>query len=342
MHTKIIDERTEFKITSFSNYKINQLKKDLNNAILNGNLEKSNFFICELICSGHFLTIWDIILNILGKNIYDCNIKLICYLHIKYEEFKKYMNSIEQEINIRNSLFIRELYCEIMSIIVLSNKVQTINRVIVKSEDLESTKLGFKLKADNIEYVSTVFSTDDPKELYIATNELIYNLNCENPNKLIIFFWIEWILKFTQKLKSNNTKLVCLSRGYPVLDKHKKNVIFLIWDCIKTKKTDNKLINRSIESLINLFCIRYSPSYNNKRVYLLYLSVQLLISNNININIPIVNDFVVIQNIIKKNDYFYKKIKKNEVNLHIEGNAIEDNENIDNKKSKIDYILTTT
>ena len=324
MYTKIIDDRIDFKKVSFSNYKIKEIKRDLINFINNCDIEKSCFFTAELICSGLFIEIWDIIIEILGKNISNCNIKIICYLELKFINFKEYINSGVDELELRNSENIRNMFCEIITILCMSNKVQTINRVKIKKDEYEYSLITSKLKADNIEYAKKVYCNEDPKQLFIAINELLYNIHNTNPNQLLIFFWIEWILKYYSNIKKKNALLTCKIRDYPVSEKNKNNIIFIIWDCIKTKKSDNKLINKCIDSLINLFCIKYSSSCNNKRIFLLYLSVKLLISNNNNINIPIIENKELLVTIIKKNDFLYKKIKKNEINKYLSEEAIDE------------------
>ena len=295
----------------------------------------------ELICSGLYLQLWDIILDVLGKNIYNCNIKLICYLEIKFNEFKNYINTCNDELELRNSVTVREIFCEIITILCMSNKIQTINRVKIKPEELESVNFANKLKADKIEYANLVFSNDDPKELYIAINELIFNINRDNPNQFLIFFWIEWILKYSQKLKKNKKNIDCLMRDYPTTNKHRKNIIFLILDSISTKETNNKLLDKTLQSLINLFCIRYSPSCNNKRVYLIYLAVNIIISKSLNIDIPLVQNIEIINKIKKKNDIFYKRIKKFEHNLHSGDNNIDDEEKlaIDKSMERINMVM---
>ena len=340
MYTKIIDNRFDFKTISFSNYKFKEIKKNLVKFINNRDIEKSCFFIAELICSGKFLDIWDIIIEVLGKNISNCNIKVICYLELKFKIFKDYINSGVDELELRNYENIRILFCEIITILSLSNKVQTINRVKIKAEESEYSALTSKLMADKIEYAQTVYCDEDPKELFIAINELIYNLHSKHPNQLLIYFWIEWILKYYALLKKNNSKIKCKNRDYPVSDNQKHNVIFIIWDCIKTKDNENKLINKCVDSLIQLFCIKYTPSCNNKRIYLLYLSVKLLISNN-NISLPIIENKENLLSIIKKNDYFYKKIKQNEVNQYTGGEPIDEGKKlaIDKSIEKLNIIF---
>lgn len=323
MYTKIIDDRFDFKTISFSNYKIKEIKKDLVKFINNCDIEKSCFFTAELICSGLFIELWNIIIEVIGKNISNCNIKIICYLELKFNYFKEYINSDVDELELRNSENIRELFCEIITILCLSNKVQTINRVKIKGNETDYSFITSKLIADKVEYASAVYCDEDPKELFIAINELIYCLHSDNPNQLLIYFWIEWILKYYSILKKNNKKLTCKKRDYPVTENNKNNIIFIIWDCIKTKESDNKLIEKCIDSLINLFCIKYSPSCNNKRIFLLYLSVKLLISKN-NLSLSIINNKDNLTSVIKKNDYFYKKIKQNEVNKYTGGEPIDE------------------
>lgn len=345
MYTKIIDCRSDFKKKSFSNYKVTDIKGQLIKYVTSSDIEKSCFFVSELICSGLYIDLWEIILHILGKFIYNCNLKLICYIEIKFYDFKMYINSGVDELQLRNSENIRILFCEMISIMCLSNKSQSISRVKIEKNDLDSIHLTSKLKANNVEYANKVFSSgNDPIELFISINELIYNINCENPNQFLIFFWIEWIIKFTQVLKKNKKNTDCKLRNYPVGDKHKKNVIFLILDCIKTKQTDNPLIKKCINSLINLFCIRYSASCNSKRIYLIYLCVNILISKNINTSVPITNDISLIQKIKNKNDFFYKEIKKNEVHKYTGGEGIDDGEksSIDKSMERINIVMGNT
>lgn len=342
MYTKIIDNRFDFKTLSFSNYKVKEIKKQLIKYVTNSDIEKSCFFVSELICSGLYVELWEIIIHILGKFIYNCNLKLICYIEIKFRNFKMYVNSGVDDLQLRNSENIRYMFCEIISIMCLSNKSQSISRVNIEKNDLDSIHLTSKLKADKVEYANKVFSSgDDPNELFISVNELVYNINNKNPNQFLIFFWIEWIIKFTQVLKKNKKSTACRTRSYPVENKHKKNVIFLIWDCIKTKQTDNPLIKKCIESLINIFCIRYSQSCNSKRIYLLYLSVNLLISKNINISAPITTDISLIDKIKNKNDFFYKQIKKNEINEYTSGEVIDDGQknSIDKSIERINIVM---
>jgi len=332
MYTKIIDDRIDFKVISFSNYKIKEIKKDIIKFINNCDIEKCCFFSADLICSGLFLELWDIIINVLGKNISICNVKLICYLDLKFIYFKEFINSGIDEIELRNSQNIRELFCEIISVLCLSNKIQTVSRVKIQKDEIDYSTIANKLKADNIEYSKLVYKDNDPKELFIAINELVFNIHNDNPNQLLIYFWIEWILKYFSKIKKHKN-IVCEKRNYPVSEKDKNNIIFIIWDCIKTKESDNALINKCIDSLINLFCIRYSSSCNNKRVFLIYLAVKLLISKNINLDVPIVENKDLLHSIIKKNDYIYKKIKKNEINQYTGGEPIDEGRKLQIDKS---------
>ncbi|MDP5009533.1 MAG: regulatory signaling modulator protein AmpE, partial [Glaciimonas sp.] len=48
------------------------------------------------------------------------------------------------------------------------------------------------LKAPNINYVNKYYKNNDPKEYYIAFNELIYHLE-ETKNNIYLFYWIDWI-----------------------------------------------------------------------------------------------------------------------------------------------------
>ena len=55
-----------------------------------------------------------------------------------------------------------------------------------------------------VNYIDNVFKDDDPKELLIPLNELIYNL--ENNNIIDTCYWFEWILEFENICKKKKKK----------------------------------------------------------------------------------------------------------------------------------------
>jgi hypothetical protein len=90
-------------------------------------------------------------------------------------------------------------------------------------------------------------------------------------------------------------------------------VIWLIWDAIldRVESKPDVLQKQIIDSILNLFCIKYTTACSKKRRYLLYFAIA-VITEPYNINIPIVNNKGLVENTLDEIDTIYKQIKKNE------------------------------
>ena len=167
-----------------------------------------------------------------------------------------------------------------------------------------------RFKADNLNYVNPIFKKEDPKDVFIAMNEMMYHLE-KTRNIISVCYWIEWILNF--ELQDKKAKYVGARREYSVSDKYKQDVIWLIWDGLrqfvnKMSVTHIKIFN----ALLTLFSFKYTTSIKRKRVYLIY-SVVYLIIENVDLTIKIINDKSMIMMLIKNGEKIFKQLKKNEV-----------------------------
>lgn len=306
----------EFKGISFSKYKLIEVKKELVNSINDNKIENALYMSAELICSGHFKELWEIMLLILGKNIHLANIKLPIYLKIKFDTFKDILNGgyVDFEIKMRNNTKIRDLFAELIIILTYSNKKTTIERVKINKKEFDLTDLNGKLKADNINYNKDVFYKEDPKELFIAINEFCYNLIPKVANMLHACYWIEYVLEFENICNKKKIKCKCERRTFaPVSDKDQYDIIWIIWDALLQQSTKkDKMIIKTMNSLLNLFSIRYSSGVKRKRIYLLYYAVS-LITEPINYkNQVLLKNPEMLKQIKSKINLIYKEIKKNE------------------------------
>jgi len=329
-NTDIDDIREHFNNITFSNYQKSKVRKELTNCIYKNKIENTLYWCGELVCSGHFLDIWDIIILYYTKYIYTINPKLVIYLSMRFDNFKSILTNgyTENILRLRNNIKIRNIFSEILLILCFSKKNQTFEPYkLDKSEEFDLLNMSSRFKAPHIDYIKPIYQDEDPKELVIPVNEIIYSL--ESEDLLNVYHWFEWILEYENKMSKDKKTFVCETRIYAPSG-CQKDIIWIIWDIIfyYLKKTDYSIYNKLdkttvkkqvnlksqiINSLYNLFIIKYNPTTKRRRKLLIYVAFKFILTN-IDINTPIISSSVKqqVEIVLEKNDNIYHEIKKNE------------------------------
>jgi hypothetical protein len=323
MDNEINDIRSakDFKGITFSEFKKSDVKKELLKCLISSNIESSIYWSAELICSGNYSDLWDIIIYFFSKYIHLGNPKLSVYLEVRIQTFKTILQNgyVQSEISMRNNSKIRKLFGEIMFILCSVKRRHCFESINIKKEEFEMINMTNKLKAPDVYYANSVFKKDDPKELFIAINELVYNISNDGKNTIQACYWIEWIMEFEHICKSKKEKCLGERRSdIPVDSKFQMDIIWIIWDVLLYYSNDkNELIKKIMKSLMNLYCLRYNNSQSifKKRKYLIYYAVSILTETIINIGSEELlsneqKEKLVI--VLNKIDNIYKQIKKNE------------------------------
>ena len=313
-----IREIADFKQITFSGYQKSKVKLELIKNISNNKIEPSCYWSIELICSGNYLDLWEIIILICSKYIHIGNPKLIIYLELRYKNFKEIIENgyIDNELRLRNNIKIRKLFAEIICILCLSPKKHIVQIIKIDPIEFDITLLTDKLKADKINYCENFFKNNDPKQLFIPMNEFTYQLY--KKDIISATYWLEWILQFDKICKSNKINLICETRSnYNVPFEGQKDVIWLIWDAIYNEIENQpintqKILKKIINSLSNLFTLKYTTACKYRRKNILYFAINLL-TEHINYNIPINLNLEYTNQIINKINTLYKDIKLNEI-----------------------------
>ena len=310
-----IRESKDFKGVSFSKFKRTDVKKELLKSLSNSKIEPACYWSAELICAGHYGELWEIILFFYSKYIHVGNPKVSIYLDLRIQHFKEIIRNgyAKNELKMRNNVKIRKLFCEIMCVLCESKKKHSFDQIKITKEDFDLTIATDRFKAPNVTYAESVFLKEDPKQLFIALNELSYNLSKEGKNSVNACYWVEWIIEFEAACKVKKEKCVCERRKVAVDPAFQKDVVWIIWDVFLEKSTAlNPVIVKIIKSLLNLFILRYNNSCSRKRKNILYFVIEIL-TNNISIEEEIVTNKEKVSAIIQKIDSVYRQIKQNEV-----------------------------
>ena len=327
----INDVRNTFKNITFSNFQKSKARYELIKSLCDEKIENACYWSAEFICSGHYLELWDIILYFVYKYIHNGNPKLALYLNMRYNNFETIINNgySQNILVLRNNDKIRKLFCEIICVLCYSVKKNVICDIkLDKNESFDIASMSERFKAPNVSYIEYILKDDDPKELIIPINELVYNLI--NKNIINVYYWLEWIIEYENICKKKKKKCACENRSFaPKGSTH--DIIWIIWDILlyysdpsltsrtynlhnnnNNNNNNNEIKYKIIKSLLELFVIKYSNSVKKKRKYIMYFAFALLIEHN-PINSAIITYPEKIEAIVSKIDNIYKDIKKNEI-----------------------------
>jgi hypothetical protein len=315
---EINDVRTpaEFRGYTFSNYKKIDAKKLMIDAMNKSKVEPACYWCVEMVCAGHFADIWEIIIFYTSKYIHLGNPKIAIYLDMRYSVFRNIMNQNfhASEIDVRNNPKIRRLFAEIICTITLSDKKPSLEQVkINSSEEFDMTQMSNKLRADSTQYIDEFFKPKDPRGLYIALNEFAYAISSTGSNMASACYWTEWILEFETICKRRKEPVRCVNRQYTVGDKFRGNIIWILWDILSSgsEKHSNGIVDKTMKSLLNLFCIKYTDATSKRRRYLLYYAIGLL-TESVPLSGEILPNRDLLQTVTNQVEELYKQVKKNE------------------------------
>jgi len=309
--SEINDIRMQFRGISFSGYKKTEVRNEFIKSMLNNKIESACHWCAELVCAGHYMDIWEIILHYTGKHIHLGNPKLATYLEMRYNIFRNIMiqGHYTTELQLRNNSNIRKLFAEVVATLCISNKKHSFEPInINREEEFDMTQMTERLKAPNVKFAESIFMKEDPKELFIALNEFAYNISIKNIRTAC--YWIEWVIDFDAICTKRKQPCRCQRRPMNVESKFQRDIIWLIWDVLLNEVKD-PMLTKIMKSVLELFCIKYTTAACKKRRYLLYFAVGLL-TETVQTNIDIITDKTILQNVIEKINGIYKEIKKNE------------------------------
>jgi hypothetical protein len=315
-----IRSESDFRGITFSSYKKTDVRKELLNSLSSSKIEPSCYWSAELVCSGHYLELWDIIITFASKYIHLANPKLPLYIEMRYESFKSIISNgyVGNELRLRNHPKMRSLFAEIVCVLCNSKRQHKYESVKIKKKDeYDIATMSQRLKAPRMDYAQEFFRERDPKEIFIAMNEFAYHISRDSKNTLLACYWVEWVVEFETICKAKKETCLCERRAHiPVDDKLQFDPIWMIWDMIiaRSNQADeySPLTQKIVNSLLRIYCVRFTPGVRKKRRYLLYFAISLL-TTEYDSRIEMINDRLVIETAVENINAIYKQIKQHEI-----------------------------
>lgn len=328
--TFLTDPRVEkdFQSKTFSKYKLYEVKRQLMKTLKDGKIEESCYWSAEMICSGHFGDLWEVVIEFYGRHVYHENPKLSIYLSRRVLEFVSKIKEEEKKskgsiIQLRNDVWVRETFGEIMCILCETKQALEFQDIRISPEMLNLDNIPHRVQAPSFAYVLQFMKEGENQcaEFFVAMNELIFHLiEEETKNIYSCCFWIDWIFMFAmaQKKYYQEKKLNCHPRLIPNLKPiYHQEFVWLIWEVVMlvAVKLNHPLIIEIISSLLCLFTVKYEGWKRTavKRKHLLKFAFLLLIEESASSR-PLCQESTkqkihqVKENLFK----IYQKIKKNE------------------------------
>jgi hypothetical protein len=309
---------SEFKGTTFSEFKKTDVKKELLNSLINSKIEPACYWSAELICAGHYGDLWEVILFFYSKYVHLGNPKIAIYLELRITNFRSIITSgySDNELRMRNSDKIRKLFCEIMCVLCDAKRKHSFDSIKLTKADFDMTQIKDKFKAPSTKYWDDILTSEYPRELLPFINELGYSISKEGNNIMNACYWIEWIIEFETRCKAQKEKIKCERRSnIPVDVKLQMEIIWIIWDLfLRESESRSKITKKLIDALLTLFTLKYTSGCHKKRKNILYFVVSIL-CENINTDEEIIrkSQQEIVSNILKKINTVYAQIKKNEM-----------------------------
>ncbi len=315
-NTDINDIRTapQFRGYSFSKFKKTEVKNQMVDNMRKAKVEPAVYWCAELVCAGHYLDVWEIIMSFFAKYIHLANPRLVIYLAMRFSIFKNIVAQglYTSELQLRNNRDVRKIFAEVVCNLSLSPKKPAFEPVkINRVEEFDMTQMPERLKADSTHYIEPIWEREDPKEIIIALNEFAYHLN--KKNMVQACYWIEWMVEFNAICNNRKEPTKCQRRKYAVDNKYSREIIWLVWDVLihKANEMGDAFIVKAMGAANELFCAKYTTATCKKRRYLLYFAVS-LVTESVNAAIPIVTNHDVLANVVEQIDNIYSQIKENE------------------------------
>lgn len=306
----ILDQRTivDFQKFTFSGHLRSHVFKVLDENIKLGHADYACYWSLELICSGLTHSLWQTLFESVAHHINRAAPNSFLYLLKMYEKFSPIESqySILHITDIRNNNDVRNLVCETAASLAMCRKHKLPPLPKIKPEhDFQQITIQENLKSPSANYALVLLKQDDPYELRIPLNELVFCLRPETRDFSKALYWISWILKFASQYKKQSKQpLVCGFRGNQFIDeKFGRNVVWMLWEVVlysARSSPQSGVLSPYMDALFKLHCLRWNPSLLKSRLcFLITATMFVCESTTLDIHYSVPQNISVVHGVVE-------------------------------------------
>ena len=305
----IHDPRTvlDFQKFTFSGHLRNHVYRVLDENIKLGHADYACYWTLELMCSGLVHSYWNTVFLSCASHINRAAPNVFLYLVRMYERFSPYEGqySVQYMTDIRNNADARHLLCEVSASVTLCKKSKLPTLPRIKPEhDFDKVIIQENLKSPSSMHARPIMKQEDPMELYIPTNELMFCLRPETRDSIRALYWVSWILAYAAKYKVDRKEyLSCAYRSNDyVEERYLRSPIWILWSCVlETTRTSPQsgVLTPYIDALYKMYCLRWAKGDLKKRIPFLTTAIIFVCeSNTLDIHYAVPQNIAIVQDII--------------------------------------------
>jgi hypothetical protein len=306
----VLDTRTvaDFQKFTFSGHLRNHVYKVLDENVKLGHADYACYWTLELLCSGLVHSLWQTLFEASAHHINRAAPNVFLYLVRMYEKFAPIEGqySVLAMTDMRNNMEVRNLVCEVAASLAMLRKNKLPPLPTIKPEhDFNTLTINENLKAPSSNYARHLVKNDDPLDLYVPVNELVYCLRPETRDMTRALYWVAWILKFSSVYKkTNKVNLDCSFRINSFIDQaHARHAVWLLWniviDAVRSSPQSGVLMPY-IDALYKLHCLRWTPTVLKNRICFLTTAIMFICeSNTLDIHYPVPQNIMVVKSLIE-------------------------------------------
>ena len=325
----VCDIRTskDFKGATISGYKKADVIQAFQNAIVNNRIEEALYWNVELHNSTYTKEIFNSIKNVYLKYIHVNNPKLFFYILQRENDYNKLIEYYPKNhyIFTRNNQEIRNLFCDLVSILTLSKKnnifldksLPKVNLNKITKEDIKN-----RILPENYNIIQDLNCDSLNNTEILCINQIFHNLNNHQGTLKNCFYWY-LLLEKSSKEKNKTSKEdineiiqsanVNKNSMLNYVSKEKIHWNELIFKMLEKILMNNQKNNMLITKLKLYYKNNFKPSKISSLKYI-YFMIFSIIKNDVNWNQLLINKYSIYIQCCANINKIYSNISSNILN----------------------------